>query len=116
MIFHRTELNTTKADWFSTNSVLHWQIFKCYVWIQFLGLYPLLGKKVSFSVECNWYWSVCVIVIVCVIYAGPLFSVKNGRKKLKHFRFSVYVKGKVNYSNTVILINLLLLFKKQQQK
>ena len=54
--------------------------------------------------------------MVCVIYAGPLFLVKNERKKLKHFRFSVYIKGKVNYSNTVILINLLLLFKKQQPK
>ena len=54
--------------------------------------------------------------MVCVIYAGPLFLVKNERKKLKHFRFSVYIKGKVNYSNIVILINLLLLFKKTTTK
>ena len=54
--------------------------------------------------------------MVCVNYAGSLFLVKNEKKKKKinHFRFSVYIKCKVNY--IVILINLLLLFKKTTTK
>ena len=38
--------------------------------------------------------SVCVFVIVKVIYVGSLSLVtEKERKKLKHFHFSVYVEG-----------------------
>ena len=47
----------------------------------------------------NLCLSICVIVILSVLYGGPLLSVKeNKRKKNKQFHFSECVKHIANYS------------------
>ena len=58
-------------------------------------------------------WGVIVIVTITTVYVGPLLLKEKERKKLKHFRFFIYV----TYSTcilkdiTFIIINLLLIFK-----
>ena len=60
-----------------------------------LKVYPLLGSRLSlFSRGVIYIESVCAIVIVSVIYFGPLLLVQEKDRKilLEYFHLPAYVK------------------------